>query len=728
MQLRSKWKIRIISAVMVLCMIVVGVQPISVFAENTEEVSLFDADVEENLDFDEDENIDEDYYDDSAEDEDEIEEEDVITSIDDMIDVSFNVTSKWDNHYNADVEITNISGEAIDDWELEFEFKDKIENIWNAAITSKEDNTYVIRNADWNQDIPVDGKVSFGMTVEYFGEIEFPQEILLTKECMIVEGKYSVEYKESNRWDNHVCGQIVISNNTDHRIEDWKLDLNSNLDIENIWNAKIVSKYENIYRLDNVQYNQNIEVGQSVEFGFIAKVDGQVIIEDYVLNEMSATEIDDEDLFEEVDDSSVDENFDDEVESDETEEDEITYPKDFVFEPDDFEFYEDYLDHIQGNASVKMAAQLFSIPQKPKYNVKDVKYRHRIMYVDKKGKKSEDITKSIQNYCIGEDSSLFTIQGRKGMTKHVALRKGKYDEKTKTINVSKSYYTLNNFAHGQTFEQFTIVKGSGDKQKKVSPFILEGNAATMWGTQLMFVDYSTIKNKASSKNNFTFKKKYGKRLTGLAYANKSKKAQRFSKNSLKRVHAALSSDKKHLAIWCQDAKNEKIQLSVYNFTEIKNYLYGNKKHRSFSFEKNHAKANEWCEFSYIGNTGDIGALKPGGSFQSMDLSNLSKDKEKFYLYICGGNEAKEAKEGLQIARVTLNKKDKKISNPKRFIVNPKVKVDGKEKALGGCREIEGCHINKSKLDFLITKVPAKKNKKFLKNPQYVYTIKKSVFK
>lgn len=169
-------------------------------------------------------------------------------------------------------------------------------------------------------------------------------------------------------------------------------------------------------------------------------------------------------------------------------------------------------------------------------------------------------------------------------------------------------------------------------------------------------------------------------------------------------------------------------MSVYNFTEIKKYLYGNKKHKSFSFEKNHAKANEWCEFSYVGNAGDIGALKPGGSFQSMDLSNMTKEEDKWYLYICGGNEAKEAKEGLQIARVALNKKDKKISNSKRYIVNPQVKVNGKEKALGGCREIEGCHINKSKLDFLITKVPSKKDKSFLKNPQYIYTIKKSAFK
>lgn len=122
-----------------------------------------------------------------------------------------------------------------------------------------------------------------------------------------------------------------------------------------------------------------------------------------------------------------------------------------MFEPDDFEFYEDYLDHIQRSTKLKTAAQFFSIPKTPKYDVKNVKYRHRLMYVNKKGEKCKDITKSIQNYCIGKDSSLYTIQGRKGKKKHIVLRKGKYDKNTKTINVSKSYYTLKNFAHGQTF-------------------------------------------------------------------------------------------------------------------------------------------------------------------------------------------------------------------------------------------------------------------------------------
>ena len=75
MQLRSKWKVRMLSIVMILSMMVVGIQPTSVYAENAETVSSSAVEAEEDSGFDEDENADEDYYDDSDEDEDEIEDD-----------------------------------------------------------------------------------------------------------------------------------------------------------------------------------------------------------------------------------------------------------------------------------------------------------------------------------------------------------------------------------------------------------------------------------------------------------------------------------------------------------------------------------------------------------------------------------------------------------------------------------------------------------------------------
>lgn len=48
------------------------------------------------------------------------------------IDLKVNITAMWDHHYNAEVELTNLTGERIDDWEISFDFCNKIEHIWNA--------------------------------------------------------------------------------------------------------------------------------------------------------------------------------------------------------------------------------------------------------------------------------------------------------------------------------------------------------------------------------------------------------------------------------------------------------------------------------------------------------------------------------------------------------------------------------------------------------------------
>ena len=45
------------------------------------------------------------------------------------IDLKVNITAMWDHHYNAEVELTNLTGERIDDWEISFDFCNKIEHI-----------------------------------------------------------------------------------------------------------------------------------------------------------------------------------------------------------------------------------------------------------------------------------------------------------------------------------------------------------------------------------------------------------------------------------------------------------------------------------------------------------------------------------------------------------------------------------------------------------------------
>ena len=225
--------------------------------------------------------------------------EEVVLDDDELLEVTYDITHEWDGYYGLTITLMNITGYLIDDWELCFDFEDKIEDIWNARIADydKKNKKVTIRNAGWNRNISAEKKVIFGMIVHYEDEIHLPGECYLTREEFSVDKEnYSVEYKETGKWDGHVSGQIVITNTGDEKIEDWKLELKTNKklkEFENIRNARITGIYENTYRLEYAGHNRNIEPGHSVEFGFIAGLKGNFAIKDAVLYEMSDVEYDD---------------------------------------------------------------------------------------------------------------------------------------------------------------------------------------------------------------------------------------------------------------------------------------------------------------------------------------------------------------------------------------------------------------------------------------------------
>lgn len=145
---------------------------------------------------------------------------------------------------------------------------------------------------------------TFGMSVSYEGEIEFPQMCYLTRDQIdLDEEEYSIKYIQNSKRDGYVNGQIIITNTSDQRIEDWKLDFETESTVEkidNIWNAKLLGLDEGIEgatycQVDNATYNQNIEPGKSVEFGFIAKSDKDIKIVASTLYHMVDADYEDED-------------------------------------------------------------------------------------------------------------------------------------------------------------------------------------------------------------------------------------------------------------------------------------------------------------------------------------------------------------------------------------------------------------------------------------------------
>lgn len=69
--------------------------------------------------------------------------------------VIFSLTSSWETGYNANVKIENTGDDTIQNWYLSFKYDEQITNIWNAEISTHEENQYIVKNAGWNQDIVV---------------------------------------------------------------------------------------------------------------------------------------------------------------------------------------------------------------------------------------------------------------------------------------------------------------------------------------------------------------------------------------------------------------------------------------------------------------------------------------------------------------------------------------------------------------------------------------------
>ena len=89
-------------------------------------------------------------------------------------------------------------------------------------------------------------------------------------EAVYTSGDCDITYKETNTWGNYVNVDVTITNNGDGTIDPWKLLLQYDGTISNIWNADMEASGEGEYRIAAKSYNAKLEAGKSVSFGFTA--------------------------------------------------------------------------------------------------------------------------------------------------------------------------------------------------------------------------------------------------------------------------------------------------------------------------------------------------------------------------------------------------------------------------------------------------------------------------
>ena len=80
--------------------------------------------------------------------------------------VDFSINSDWGSGFQGQIDFVNQGQESFDGWTLEFEYDGEIASIWNAEIVSRDNNTYVVRNLDYNGVVAPEQQVVIGFIGE----------------------------------------------------------------------------------------------------------------------------------------------------------------------------------------------------------------------------------------------------------------------------------------------------------------------------------------------------------------------------------------------------------------------------------------------------------------------------------------------------------------------------------------------------------------------------------
>lgn len=187
--------------------------------------------------------------------------------------VEFILDSDTETEYSARIIIKNTGSSPIESWKLSLDLQENISSIYNASISSHEDETYIIKPDSWNQDIPVNEEVSFGFSGSKTGDFSYPTSmcipnILDNNRTKISSERYSTSFDIDSSWNHGCIVTVSITNNSEETIKDWLLEFAFDNTIESVWDAILISQNGKTVVIQNPSYHQNIDPKETVKFQF----------------------------------------------------------------------------------------------------------------------------------------------------------------------------------------------------------------------------------------------------------------------------------------------------------------------------------------------------------------------------------------------------------------------------------------------------------------------------
>lgn len=206
--------------------------------------------------------------------------------------ITYDIKSRWTGNQNVEVTIKNTGTESLLNWALKYDAHGELNGLWNGTVFSSDSTKYIVKNAGYNYEIKPEQSVTFGYTLS--GEyMEFPETIELCSQRTEHNSEgYSVTMDITDDWDTGFIGNVTIENFGENPLEAWRLSFNTNYDITDIWNAQILSSFEDSYTVANDITTTPIGAGESKTFGFKAVKESGVTpkMTDFVMSEITVNE------------------------------------------------------------------------------------------------------------------------------------------------------------------------------------------------------------------------------------------------------------------------------------------------------------------------------------------------------------------------------------------------------------------------------------------------------
>ena len=203
--------------------------------------------------------------------------------------VVFNLNGSWPGGHNVGIQIYNTGSETIEDWTLESDYSNNISNIWNSSVIENGNGVTKLYHDTWNSVIYPNSCVEFGYSSnESF--VSFPTYFGILGSEIIETGSdlYSIDFIITNDWGEGYTGEIIITNNTDKPIEDWRIEFDFINTIDSVWGGIVESSDNGHYVIKNADYNYSINPNETTSIGFIvSNGNSEYLFENIKLYEVS---------------------------------------------------------------------------------------------------------------------------------------------------------------------------------------------------------------------------------------------------------------------------------------------------------------------------------------------------------------------------------------------------------------------------------------------------------